>query len=71
MHFGRHVLPVEDDLLAPRRTQGDMQHGAILGTVDFVAAEHRINVGAQAACLGEGEQKLDGLGGDARAVDET
>ena len=65
MHLGDHVLPIDDDLLAPRRTQRHMQHRAILGDVDLVATEHRIDALAQPRLLRQFEQQLDGLRGDA------
>ena len=39
---------------APRgRAQRDVQHGAVLGDVDLLAAEHGVDALAQAALLGE------------------
>ena len=39
--------------LAPRRPQRDVQHGAVLGDVDLLAGEHRVDALAQAGLLGQ------------------
>ena len=36
-----------------RRAQRDVQHGAVLGDVDLLAAKHRLDARAQPALLGE------------------
>ena len=36
-----------------RRAQRDVQHGAVLGDVDLLAAEHRVDPLAQAGLLGQ------------------
>ena len=38
---------------ALRRAQRDVQHGAVLGDVDLLAAEHGVDPLAQAALLGQ------------------
>ncbi len=47
-----------------RRAQRGMQHGAILGDVDLVAAEHGVDAGAQAGLPGQLQQQPEGLVGD-------
>ena len=37
------VLPVHDDRGVPRRAQGDVEDGPVLGDVDLLAAEHRVD----------------------------
>ena len=43
VHRGHHVLAVDLDDRALRRAQRDVQHGAVLGDVDLLAAEHRVD----------------------------
>ena len=50
-----------------RRPQRDVQHRALLGDVDLVAAEHRLARSATPACLGQREQQPQRLVGDAAA----
>ena len=50
---------------AARRAQRHVQHGAVLGDVDLVAAEHRVDALAQARLLGQLQQQLERLVGDA------
>ena len=50
----RHdVLAVDDDGCALRRPQGHVQHGAVFGDVDFLAAEHGVDPRAQPGFLGQ------------------
>src|SRR5262245_29028412 len=57
MDMWNDVLAVHDDRCPPWRTKGNVQHSAILGDVDLVAAEHRVDALAQTALLGQfGEQ---------------
>ena len=42
VHIGNDVAPIDDDRGTARRAQRHMQHGAILGNVDPVAAELEI-----------------------------
>ncbi len=65
MHFGNHVLAVHDDRLILGRAQGHMQHRALLGDVDLVAAKHGIDARTQVRLFRQLEQKLDGFIGDA------
>ncbi len=53
VHVGHDVDAVDDDPLACGRAQGDVQHRAILGRVDLLAAEHRVDAFAQAAFVGQ------------------
>ena len=47
------------------RAQGDVQDGAVLGTIDLVAAKHGFDAVAQAGLFGEGDEQAQGLVGDA------
>ena len=50
----RHdVLAVDHDRRAARRAQRHVQHRPVLGDVDLLAAEHRVDAFAQAALLGQ------------------
>ena len=55
-----------------RRAQRHVQHGAVFRNVDLLAAEHRVDLRAQARCLGESQQQPQRLVGDAvlRIVEE-
>ncbi len=65
MHFRHDVLAIDDDRRSLRRAERDMQHGAVFGDVDLVAAEHRVDARAQPGFVGEFEQQLERLVGDA------
>ena len=65
MHVGYDVVPVDLDVLADRRAQRDVQDRAVLGHVDALATEHRLEALAQPACLCQREQQLHRLVGDA------
>ena len=65
VYVGHDVLAVHDDGRAARRTQRHVQHGTVLGDVDLLAAEHRVDPLAQPAFLGELQQQLQRLVGDA------
>src|SRR5437867_2837567 len=47
------VLAIDDDRCPPWRTQGNVQHSAVLCDVNLVAAEHRVDARAQTALLGQ------------------
>ena len=57
VYVGHDVVPVDDDLFSARRTQCDVQDCAILGRIDLVAAEHRLDALPEAAGFGELAQK--------------
>ncbi len=42
-----------------------MQHGSILGDVNFFSTEHRVDVGLQAAFIGQRDEQAHRLIGDA------
>ena len=65
MHLGDHVLAVDVDDRSLGSAEGDVQNGAILGDVDLVAAEHRIDPAAQVRLGGESEEQLHGFVDDA------
>ena len=67
-HLLQHPVHVRDDIDAvddetrPRRhAQRDVQHGAVLGDVDVLAAEHGVDPRPQPAGLGEVEQQFQRL----------
>ncbi len=70
--LGHHVLAVDDDRCPSRRAQGHVQHGAVLGDVDLLAAEHGVDPRAQAGFLRQLQEQLEGFVGDAilRVVEE-
>ena len=41
--FGHDVFAVDQDRGPPRRPQGNVEHGAAIGDVDFVAAKHGVD----------------------------
>ena len=47
------VDAVDDDAASARRTQRGVQHGAVLGDVDLLAGEHRVDPLRQPGLLGE------------------
>ncbi len=65
MHLRHHVLAVDHDRGASRRAQRDVQHGPVLGDVDLLAVEHRVDAGAQPGSLRELDEKRERLVGDA------
>jgi hypothetical protein len=48
MDFRHHVLSINDNGSALRRTQGNMQDRSLLGNVDFLPSEHGIDSCPQA-----------------------
>jgi len=65
VHLGHDVDAVGEDPLALWRAQGGVQNRALLGRVDFLAAEHRFDAPSQAALLGEAQQQPERLRVDA------
>ena len=65
VHLRDDVLAVDDDRRVLGRAQRGVQHGAILGDVDLVAAEHRVDALTQARPAGQLEEQTHGLVGDA------
>ena len=51
VHLGHDVHAVDLDHRALGRPQRDVEHGAVLGDVDLLAAEHRVDAVAQAGAL--------------------
>src|SRR6202000_2799328 len=49
VNFRHHVLAIDVDGGIARRAQRHVQHGAVFGDVDLVAAEHGVDFSAQAA----------------------
>ncbi len=64
VHASDDVVAVEEDLLTARRAQRNVEDRAVLGRVDPLAREHRLDPTAEVTCLGEGKEQLDRLGGD-------
>ena len=52
VHVGDDVLAVDLDDRALGRAERGVQHGAVLGDVDLVAPEHRVDAVAEAAPAG-------------------
>ncbi len=64
MHVGDDILAVDQDALASRGPQGDVEDGSILRDVDLVAAEHRVDLVAEVGLLDRSATKqLHRLGG--------
>jgi hypothetical protein len=53
MDIGDHVLSVDENRGLPGGAQGDVQDRTLLGDVDLFAAEHGIDLLAEAGFLGE------------------
>ena len=65
MHLGHHVLAVHDDGFALWGAQGHVQDGPLFGDVDLLPAKHGIDTGPQAGFLGQLQEELERLVGDA------
>ncbi len=65
VHLRHNILAVDVDMGVARGAQGDMQHGAVLGDVDLVAAEHGVDVGAQIGLFCQLHEQPHGFVGDA------
>ncbi len=61
MDLGHHIAAVHLDRRTGRRPKRHVQHGAILGGVDPVAAEHRLDALAHATGLRQLQQQHQGL----------
>src|SRR5215467_14112411 len=59
------VLAIDDNRCPPWRTQGNVQDRAILGDVDLVAAEHRVDARAQTALVSQCNEEPQCFIGDA------
>ncbi len=57
LHLGHDVLAVFVDLRTFWRTQGHVQHGAVLGHVYVLAREHRLYAFVQTGPLGQSNQQ--------------
>ena len=71
-HLVQHGVDFRHDIFAVHqdggilgRAQGDVQHGAVFRDVDFLAAEHRVDLRAQTGFLGQLQQQLERLVRDA------
>jgi hypothetical protein len=63
VHIGHDIVAVDLDALALRCPQGDVQHRAVLGDVDVLAAEHRVDAVPQPALLGQRDEEAHRLVG--------
>ena len=61
---GHDILAVHGDDGVAGRAQSDMKHGPLLGDVDLLALEHRVDALAQAGLVGELQQEAQRLVGD-------
>ncbi len=59
-----HVGAVDDERALARHPQRDVEHRAVLGDVDALAAEHRLAPLGEPAFLGQRDQQPDRLVGD-------
>src|SRR5712664_434834 len=65
VHFGDHVLAVDENRLVAGRPEGHVEHRAVLGHVDLLAAEHGVDALAQPGLLGELDEETERLVGHA------
>ena len=65
MNLGHHVFAVHDDGCPSRCAQGHVQNGAVFREIDFIAPEHGVDPRAQAGFLGQLQEELESLIGDA------
>ena len=65
MHLGYDVHAGDQHPFVPRSPQGNVERGPLLGHVDLLAAEHGIDAPGQATFLGQPEQQMNRLVGDA------
>ena len=64
VHVGHDIVAITENLLASWCTQRHVQHGAVLGRVDLLSGEHRVDPLPQTACLREPDQQRERLVGD-------
>ena len=65
VHLGHDVRAVNHDRCVARRAKRRVQNRALLGDVDLVAAEHRVDAVAKIALVGQCAQEPQRLVGDA------
>ena len=65
MHARYDIDVVDDNPLALRSTQGDVENGTVFGDVDLIAAKHRADARGQSALACKRQQQLDGFVDDA------
>ena len=61
MYLRNDVGAIDDNGVAARRAQGDVKNRAVLGHVDLVAAEHRVDAIAQPRLFRQLPQKTQGF----------
>ena len=61
MDLGHDVFAVQHNRFVFGRAEGHVQHGAMLGEVNFVSAKHGVDLRAQAGFLGQLEEELEGF----------
>src|SRR5579863_748873 len=64
MNFRHHVFSVNDNGGVSRRTQGNVQYGALFGYVYFLSVEHGIDSSLQARLFRELKKKVHRFIGD-------
>ena len=57
MDLGHNVLAINQDRLPLRRAERNMQDGPLLGNVDLLASEHRIDSRAEPGLFGQLQQQ--------------
>jgi hypothetical protein len=65
MHLGNHVFTIDRDGFVSRRTEGNVQDGAVFGDVDFLPVEHRVDSCPQAGLFRELKKETHRFIGDA------
>jgi hypothetical protein len=72
VHVRHHIGATGVDMGAARSAQCDVQHGAAFRDVDRLAGEHRVAPCRHPALLGQRQEELHRLAGDAvlRVVEE-
>ena len=64
VNFGNDVYAINLDRGCARRTESGVQDGAILGDVDFIASEHRVDPIAKTGGIGEFDKGFHRFLGD-------
>ena len=57
VHVGHHVLAVDLQAGASGHAQGHVEHGPVLGGVDVLAGEHRVDAPTQVDSLHQGDEQ--------------
>ncbi len=65
VHVGHDIVSVDDDALVAWRAERHVEDGSVLGDVDLLAGEHRVDPRTQSRRFRQPHQEADGLVGDA------